>query len=188
MHELMLSGDSEAEQYKTKLRKALGDSELPVGLSTTQLYPEPMDIDSDSYDPNCNSDVDTDVPQVRTTVIDSDKPQEFQGVAKPQGKGQSFSEWVDADQFADERINNIYYPFASKSEWQMASFLLRSGMTMKDIDDFLALDMVIYIPNIILLSLNMLRSEIICLSPSIRRKNCEHGLSFCQADRHGSPK
>jgi hypothetical protein len=186
MHELMLSGDSEAEQYKAKLRKALGDLDLPVGPSTTQLYPEPMDIDS--YDSNHNSDVDTDIPQTRTTVVDPDKPQEFQGAAKPQGRGQSFLEWVDADQFAGQRVNNIYYPFASESEWQMASFLLRSSMTMKDIDDFLALDMVSYVPNITLLFLNMLRSEIVCLSHSTRPKNCVHGLSFCQVDRRGSYK
>ncbi|KAJ7689106.1 hypothetical protein B0H17DRAFT_937647, partial [Mycena rosella] len=33
-------------------------------------------------------------------------------------------------------------PFASKAEWELASFLARSSMTMKDVNDFLALQMV----------------------------------------------
>ncbi|KAF8213514.1 hypothetical protein K438DRAFT_1902566 [Mycena galopus ATCC 62051] len=46
------------------------------------------------------------------------------------------------DEFASRRKENLYYPFASQAEWQMASFLLRSGMTMRDIDDFLKLQLV----------------------------------------------
>jgi hypothetical protein len=53
-------------------------------------------------------------------------------------------EWVDSDQFAPDCKKNIYYPFASKAEWEMASFLMRSSMTMKDIDDFFKLQHVCY--------------------------------------------
>ena len=45
----------------------------------------------------------------------------------------------DSDDFADQRQKNLYYPFASKEDWEMAAFLLRSGMSMALIDDFLKL-------------------------------------------------
>ncbi|KAJ7461772.1 hypothetical protein B0H11DRAFT_1693331, partial [Mycena galericulata] len=65
------------------------------------------------------------------------------GAAETQpGKGQSFMDWYNADQFASDRRDNIYYPWASQSEWEMASFLLRSSLTMGEIDEFLSLQMV----------------------------------------------
>jgi hypothetical protein len=70
--------------------------------------------------------------------------EEFPNAAQPIGSGQTFMEWLDSDQFALDRKKNIYYPFASKAEWEMASFLMRSSMTMKDIDDFFKLQHVCY--------------------------------------------
>ncbi|KAJ7203716.1 hypothetical protein C8J57DRAFT_1259579 [Mycena rebaudengoi] len=67
----------------------------------------------------------------------------FKGAAEPlKDKGESFVDWFNSDQFAHHRVDNIYYPFANKDEWELASFLLRSSMTMRDIDDFLGLKMV----------------------------------------------
>ena len=43
---------------------------------------------------------------------------------------------------AEERASNIYFPFQSKGEWEIASFLSSSGLSMKRIDDFLSLSMV----------------------------------------------
>ena len=43
---------------------------------------------------------------------------------------------------AEECASNIYFPFQSKGEWEIASFLLSSGLSMKWIDDFLSLSMV----------------------------------------------
>ncbi|KAK6971672.1 hypothetical protein R3P38DRAFT_3336665 [Favolaschia claudopus] len=58
------------------------------------------------------------------------------------GNGGSFTQWFDGDQFASEREENLYYPFASKDDWQVGSFFLRSRMTMKDIDEFLKIPIV----------------------------------------------
>ncbi|KAJ7275704.1 hypothetical protein C8J57DRAFT_1061724 [Mycena rebaudengoi] len=67
----------------------------------------------------------------------------YEGAAQPlKESGESLDTWFDGDKFAHYRSDNVYYPFASKEEWELASFLLRSSMTMKDIDDFLKLQMV----------------------------------------------
>ncbi|KAF8191579.1 hypothetical protein K438DRAFT_1590987 [Mycena galopus ATCC 62051] len=67
----------------------------------------------------------------------------FPGAAQPlPTKGESFMDWINNDEFSAQRRENHWYPFASKAEWELASFLLRSGMTMKDIDDFLDLQLV----------------------------------------------
>lgn len=58
------------------------------------------------------------------------------------GGGKTFMGNFDLDDFADERKKNLYYPFASKEDWEMAAFLLRSGMSMALIDDFLKLQIV----------------------------------------------
>jgi len=58
------------------------------------------------------------------------------------GKGASFMDLFDQDSHALERRSQLYYPFASKNEWEIASFLLRSNLSMKSIDNFLKLQMV----------------------------------------------
>jgi hypothetical protein len=47
-----------------------------------------------------------------------------------------------ADKFSGERSQNVFYPFSSKGEWQLASFLSRTGLSMRFVDEFLSLDMV----------------------------------------------
>ncbi|KAJ7302442.1 hypothetical protein DFH08DRAFT_1089772 [Mycena albidolilacea] len=140
MHELAISGDPSAEEYQRKLRRALGESERARGYETRS---EPMDMDlpipgeggEDWGDTNMDFGRDSPVGGSNT---DPDV-EEFPNAAQPIGSGQTFMEWVDSDQFAPDRQKNIYYPFASKAEWEMASFLMRSSMTMKDIDDFFKL-------------------------------------------------
>ncbi|KAG1827801.1 hypothetical protein EV424DRAFT_1537180 [Suillus variegatus] len=40
--------------------------------------------------------------------------------------GLTFLDLFDADEFVEYRNENIFYPFASKEEWEIADFLLRS--------------------------------------------------------------
>ncbi|KAF9455600.1 hypothetical protein BDZ94DRAFT_1362207, partial [Collybia nuda] len=63
----------------------------------------------------------------------------FQGAGEIFGTGKTFLDQFDKDNFAQERIDNIYYPFASQEEWELASYLLRSGLSMAAIDKFLSL-------------------------------------------------
>ncbi|KIJ19517.1 hypothetical protein PAXINDRAFT_8007 [Paxillus involutus ATCC 200175] len=66
----------------------------------------------------------------------------FEGAAQTFGRGQTFMDKVDADQFSHLMKENLYYPFASRSEWKFALWLLHSGLSMSAIDDFLSLGLV----------------------------------------------
>jgi hypothetical protein len=66
----------------------------------------------------------------------------FEGASKTYGEGTTFMAQFDYDQFANERTVNLYYPFASREEWGLASSLLCSSLSMHAIDTFLSLDMV----------------------------------------------
>jgi hypothetical protein len=46
------------------------------------------------------------------------------------------------DKYAKDRENNVYYPFASANEWELASYITRSNMTVAATDDFLKLRLV----------------------------------------------
>ncbi|KAG1741214.1 hypothetical protein EDD22DRAFT_744744, partial [Suillus occidentalis] len=53
-----------------------------------------------------------------------------------------FLDVFDADEFAEYRKDNLFYPFASKEEWEVADFLLCSSLSMAAIDEFLKLRMI----------------------------------------------
>lgn len=57
-------------------------------------------------------------------------------------RSDGFMDHFHADKFSDERSQNMFYPFSSKGEWQIASFLSRTGLSMRFIDEFLSLDLV----------------------------------------------
>ncbi|KAG0700786.1 hypothetical protein DFH29DRAFT_982960 [Suillus ampliporus] len=56
--------------------------------------------------------------------------------------GLTFLDIFDADKYAGFRKDNLFYPFASKEEWEIADFLLRSPLSMAAISEFLALPMI----------------------------------------------
>ncbi|KAJ7107232.1 hypothetical protein C8R43DRAFT_905832 [Mycena crocata] len=66
--------------------------------------------------------------------------EKFPSAAGKYGRGTTFMENFNADVYAPARQNNVYYPFASYKEWELASFLTRSRMTMDQIDEFLRLE------------------------------------------------
>ncbi|KAH9164866.1 hypothetical protein EDB89DRAFT_2116190 [Lactarius sanguifluus] len=101
-------------------------------VSTT---PEPMDID---IDVTATEDLRDDIQNV------DGRPfiQEYVGAAREYGRGTTFLQSFDRDQYAQERKKNIFYPFASRAEWEMAAFLLRSGLSMASIDSFLSLELI----------------------------------------------
>jgi len=68
--------------------------------------------------------------------------EEFADAAHDWGAGETFMEKFDLDDFANQYKQNLYYPFASQEDWEMAAFLLQSGMSMALIDDFLKLQIV----------------------------------------------
>ena len=66
----------------------------------------------------------------------------FPGASDTFGQGQTYMDLFDEDDHAGKREMNLYYPFASQPEWELASFLLKSGLSMVATDEFLKLQMV----------------------------------------------
>ena len=58
------------------------------------------------------------------------------------GRGDGYMGTFQEDTHAAERSSNLYYLFQSKGEWEVASFLSQSGLSMKRIDEFLSLSLV----------------------------------------------
>ncbi|KAG1797939.1 hypothetical protein EV424DRAFT_1546453 [Suillus variegatus] len=53
----------------------------------------------------------------------------------------TFLDLFDADEYAECRVDNLYYPFTSKEEWEVADYLLHLSLSMAAIDEFLKLSM-----------------------------------------------
>lgn len=66
----------------------------------------------------------------------------FEGCGETFPGGRTFMDGFWADEYAEQRRENIYYPWASKDEWAFASWLLRSRLSMAAIDSLLSLDIV----------------------------------------------
>lgn len=60
------------------------------------------------------------------------------------GCGETFMDQCDKDSFSEKRKGHLYYPFASRDEWELASYLLCSRLSMAAIDHFLKLNLVSY--------------------------------------------
>ena len=66
----------------------------------------------------------------------------FNGSSKVFGKGETYMDLYDEDEYADKRQANLHYPFACQPEWEVASFLLESDLSREAIDKFLKLQLV----------------------------------------------
>lgn len=71
--------------------------------------------------------------------------EEFPGASQTFPGGRTFMDEFFSDQYGELRKQNLFYPFASQQDWQVASWLLRSRLSMAAIDSFLSLDLVRYI-------------------------------------------
>jgi len=58
------------------------------------------------------------------------------------GQAQTFLDRFDEDRYAPFCTMNPFYPFSSEVEWELASFLLSSDLSMRKIDEFLKLKLV----------------------------------------------
>lgn len=66
----------------------------------------------------------------------------FAGAASTYGRGQDFMDKFDADQYAHHRTENLFYPFASRQDWEIASWLGRANLSLDMVDGFLSLELV----------------------------------------------
>ena len=60
------------------------------------------------------------------------------------GRGQTFLDNFSADAFSEVRNEYLYYPFASRRDWEVGSWLMWSGLSMAAVSEFLAMDFVSY--------------------------------------------
>ncbi|KAI5988816.1 hypothetical protein EDD15DRAFT_2172157 [Pisolithus albus] len=63
----------------------------------------------------------------------------FRGAGEIFDGGQTFLARFRLDIYASRRQQNLYYPFASLGDWEIANFLLTSRLSMRAIDEFLSL-------------------------------------------------
>jgi hypothetical protein len=66
----------------------------------------------------------------------------YHNVSEIFGHGDTFMDLFDKDPHSDKRKDNLYYPFASRQEWEVALYLLRSSLSMAELDKFLKLELV----------------------------------------------
>ena len=67
---------------------------------------------------------------------------EYEGAAKEYGTGMTSIDEFEHDQYVGEHTKNLYYPFALRDEWEFATFLLCSDLSMASIDPLLLLNLV----------------------------------------------
>lgn len=78
----------------------------------------------------------------RRSASSEEVSDQYAGAAMGYGDGMTFMDIFDSDGFSKERESNLYYPFAGEKDWQVAHYLLASGLSMAAIDAFLSLDLV----------------------------------------------
>lgn len=109
--------------------------------STSTLPCPPLEVDMDSPPLKPSS-----TPEVDMEIDDQPLPsfhaEFFQGSSEVYGKGETYLDLFDKDEYAYARQTNLFYPFASRQEWELASFLLKSDLSRVAIDQFLNLQLV----------------------------------------------
>lgn len=71
--------------------------------------------------------------------------EEYDGAGQIFGTGPTFMDKFNQDQYAAYRKENLYYPFASREEWEYSFFLVRSNMSLALVDELLKLRMVCFL-------------------------------------------
>ncbi|KAI6102451.1 hypothetical protein EDD16DRAFT_1716026 [Pisolithus croceorrhizus] len=70
----------------------------------------------------------------------------FPGTSRCYPGGRTFMDNFFSDEHGELHKDNLFYPFTSQQDWQVASWLLRSHLSMAAIDSFLSLDLIKELP------------------------------------------
>ncbi|KAG1797795.1 uncharacterized protein HD556DRAFT_1189370, partial [Suillus plorans] len=70
----------------------------------------------------------------------------FPGASQMYGTGHTFLDLLNSDENSVHRATNLYYPFSGQKDWELASWLLHSGLSMGKIDSFLSLEIIQGLP------------------------------------------
>lgn len=66
----------------------------------------------------------------------------YEGAGAIYGTVEMFLSNFNQDQYAKRHMDNPHYPFADSNDWMLANFLLKSGLSMRAIDEYLSLNIV----------------------------------------------
>ena len=113
-----------------------------IGFDDLPYDDWPMDVPNDMPDDAQESDLQH-TPGSNTPSPGNIKY--FPGASQSYPGRKTFMDQFFSDKHGELHKDNLFYPFASQEDWQMASWLLRSRLSMAAIDSFLSLDLVSYI-------------------------------------------
>jgi hypothetical protein len=143
-YSLLLDLQQPSVTVETNVNVNVQPSTLP---SLPSESPPPLEADMESPPLTPSS-----LPEVDMEINPGQPPQQeavlpfhtefFLGSSKVFGNGETYMDIFDEDKYADARQTNLYYPFASQLEWELASFLLKSDLSRIAIDQFLKLRLV----------------------------------------------
>jgi hypothetical protein len=110
------------------------------------------DVFNDNLSPlSLDADVQFDDQHVTKDIFDRDEKlvnpdqmvvDEYPGAARIYGYGSTFMDRFDNDVYSTHWVENLYYPFASKQDWEVGQFLGSSRLSLAAIDQFLNLELV----------------------------------------------
>ena len=94
--------------------------------------------------PSSLPEVDIDINQLpqQEAVLPSFHTKYFLGSSKVFGNRETYRDVFDKDKYADAWQTNLYYPFASQPDRELASFLLKSDLSRVEIDQILKLQLI----------------------------------------------
>ena len=90
------------------------------------LDPSMSSEDNDQSSPSIPRDIPLDLPEQpppRSQLKDY-HIEVYLGAAQTYGRGFTFMDGFDGDKYAMMQNENLYYPWASRPEWELAAFLL----------------------------------------------------------------
>jgi hypothetical protein len=129
------------------IRVDLPDIQKPINSQTYSS--EPADASPLSFDipddPIFDEDMEDRLPADEDTR--AEPVEEYPHAAATFGLGQTFMDRFDDDVYTEYRTNNLYYPFATRQDWEIGNFLERSSLSMSAIDEFLSLEVVCAFPS-----------------------------------------
>ena len=136
---------SEALQYK-KLRAHQQSKSSHTVVEDGDVLMEHSDllVGSEEVDHGIAKDIQLKVPElcIPHSQLEKYHTEVYPGAAQMYGKGSTFMNEFNDNEHAAMREDNLYYPWASRPEWELASFLLCSSLSMATIDQFLSLGLV----------------------------------------------
>ena len=88
------------------------------------------------------SSVDSELDNNQAGHVDGENIEYFTGASTTYGRDNNFMDNFDHDTFSEERKENPYYPFASRSEWEFVCWISQSHLSMALTNSLLSSSMV----------------------------------------------